>query len=490
MRCSLIFILLSLALLPPAWSQPRDSEAETIARCLRELASPDPAVRRGAAMVIGKYDHPEAIAALRRCLQDGDAGIRHSALVSLAEQTRFPIEAQSDLFRLLTDTDVQVRRLASSLLRNALGIFIRGPVRLQGAVRARPLADTGLAAQQLNQALGDPDPVVRKNVLEAARFFPLALQRDKLEAFLQDDSPEIVVLALRVYLNEVPAGEEAERARMLLPLLRHPARPVRLELADNVGSLGEAAQPLLEALSRDPDPGVSLEGVYHLAARGDARVLPQVTAMLLDENRSGEERQKLLPLLRRLDADSLPIFRTLLQSASPALRAEALRMLAFARQPGETVPPVPLSELLGYLDDSAPEVRQLARLLIQRHRAGLQQADFLKLLASPRQDVREMSLALLPRGNHPLCHTVINEALLDESAAVRRQALALAAALRSPGWIELMLLSLEDENNEINELAARALLTQRTPEVQTALKKFQASCTNPKLRQLLDRVLR
>lgn len=490
MRPSLIFILLSLAALSPAWSQPRDSEAETIARCLRELDSPDPAVRRGAAMVIGKYDQPEAIAALRRCLQDGDAGIRHSALVSLAELTRFPMEAQSDLFRLLADPDVQVRRLASSLLRNALGIFIRGPVRLQGIVRARPLTDAGLAAQHLNRALADPDLVVRKNVLEAARFFPFPLQRDKLEAFLQDETPEIVVLALRVYLNEIPAGEEAERARVLQPLLRHPARPVRLELAETAGSLGIEALPLLQALSRDPDPGVSLQGVYHLALRGDPQVLPQLTTMLLDENRSGEERQKLLPLLRRLDTDALPIFRTLLQSSSPSLRAEALRMLAFARQTGETAPPVPLAELLGCLDDSAPDVRQLARVLVQRHRTGLQQADFLKLLASPRQEVREMSLALMPRENHPLCAAVIGEALLDENSAVRQQALALAAALRIPGWSELMLLSLEDENKNISELAARALLTQRTPEVRAALKKYQTSCTDPKLLQLLDRVLR
>ena len=81
----------------------RETEAQTIAKCLRDLKSDDVDARRRAAMIIGKYRTNETEAAVIRCLRDPDRQVRQSALVSLTEERFLPAMARMDIFRLLQE---------------------------------------------------------------------------------------------------------------------------------------------------------------------------------------------------------------------------------------------------------------------------------------------------------------------------------------------------------------------------------------------------
>ncbi|MBO7620227.1 MAG: HEAT repeat domain-containing protein, partial [Victivallales bacterium] len=90
----------------------RETEEQTIAKCLRDLKSDDVDARRRAAMVIGKYRTLATEMAVIQCLRDPDRQVRQSALVSLTEERFLPAAARMDVFRLLLDSDVHIRRLA------------------------------------------------------------------------------------------------------------------------------------------------------------------------------------------------------------------------------------------------------------------------------------------------------------------------------------------------------------------------------------------
>ena len=139
---------------------PRETEAQTIAKCLRDLKSDDVEARRRAAMVIGKYRTPAAEAAIIQCLRDPDRQVRQSALVSLTEERFLPATARMDVFRLLLDPDVHIRRLASAIIPEASGVMIRGPVQIRGntiiqAGGRRTDSENDEALLILNQALDD-----------------------------------------------------------------------------------------------------------------------------------------------------------------------------------------------------------------------------------------------------------------------------------------------------------------------------------------------
>ena len=57
-------------LAPAAPAAGHETEEQTVARCLAEMASPDVLARRRAILVLGKYENPQAERALLHALRD------------------------------------------------------------------------------------------------------------------------------------------------------------------------------------------------------------------------------------------------------------------------------------------------------------------------------------------------------------------------------------------------------------------------------------
>jgi len=487
----------------PSASQ-NESEAETIARCLQDLRSSDVEARRRAAMIIGKYRVPAAQEAVIACLRDSDAVVRRSALVSLTEEDRMisPV-ARHEVFRLLSDPDVHIRRIASSMLGEisvGLGrvVVMPGrPVPLRPGVPVPPGGagnaavdaenrEALLAAQALNEALGDDDASVRRNVLSAARFYPGVLDRARLERFFSDPSVEIRVLALQAYASL--AGPEDERVDALLPLLDDADPRVREELARTGARLGAAGTAILKTLSRDAVLGVRIEAVRLYAAQQDPEALPLLTDLIRDETVPVDERAQLLQVLNVYPNAAGPVYDELADNGPAALRATAIRMLGTGRIAGAKERGVAF--FIDCLDDDSDAVVQAAGAVLQQRQGELSTAALRQLLQKRNPEARKLALRCTAQLTPEEAGELLLDACLDESVPVRQQALQLLVARQIPDWRDILMVSLEDSNAAIQQTAAEGLMRAvREPAVRAALTSYLERCTEPYLKQRLEQLL-
>ncbi len=480
-----------------------ESETETIARCLRDLRSSDVEARRRAAMIIGKYQVPVAQEAVLECLRDPDAVVRRSALVSLTEDDRMVSPAaRQEVFRLLGDPDVHIRRIASSMLGEisvGLGqvVVIPGRPGPQRPVAPVPPGAAGnaaaaenrealLAVRALNEALGDEDASVRRNVLSAARFYPGVLDRARLERFFSDPSVEIRVLALQAYA--FLAGPEDERVDALLPLLDDADPRVREELARTGARLGGAGTAILKTLSRDAVLGVRIEAVRLYAAQQDPAALPLLLDLIRDETVPVDERAQLLRVLNVYPDAAGPVYDALADTGPAALRATAIRMLGTGRIAGAKERGVVF--FIDCLDDDSDAVVQAAGAVLQQRQDELSAAGLRQLLQKRNPEARKLALRCTAQLAPEVAGELLLDACLDDSVPVRQQALQLLVARQVPGWRDLLMVSLEDSNAAIQQTAAEGLMRAvREPAVREALTSYAERCTEPYLKQRLEQLL-
>lgn len=485
---------------PPLAEPPQqmESEAETIARCLRDLRSKDVETRRRAAMIIGKYQVPEAQAAVITCLRDPDAAVRRTALVSLTEEGQLlEAAARLEVFRLLSDPDVHIRRIASSMLgelsigmRRGLLQLQMSPTQAMDDAAKKRLAAESLEAQWtarvLNDALVDEDASVRRNVLLAAQYYPGMFEPARLEAFFTDPSVEMRVLALRAY-GGLP-GPEEPRLAALEPLLNDDDPRVREELARNAARLGAVGTGILRKLAQDPVLAVRVEAVRLYAAQQDPAALPLLMASIRDDAVPLAQRLSLLQTLSVFPNEAGPLYDALLEEGPAALRAVAMRMLATGRFAGAKERSVGF--YIDCLDADSDVVVQAAATVLQQRQRDLTAAALQQLLQKRNPEARKLALRCTATLSTEEAAELLMDACLDESVPVRQQALQLLVARQIAGWRELLLASLEDSNPAIRQTAAEGLMRAvREPAVRDALTSYLERCSDPHLKLRLERLL-
>lgn len=494
MKAKTLWTLFLVMAMVAGWAQDekmeklvRETEAQTIAKCLRDLKSEDVDARRLAAMVIGKYRTAEAEAAIIDCLRDPDRQVRQSALVSLTEERFLPTRARMDIFRLLLDPDVHIRRLASSMIPEASGVMIRGPVQLRGntviqAGGGRSDVDTAEALMILNMALDDKDFSVRRNVLAAARYFPEPLETARLEKFFKDESKEVRALALTLYGRAVQMEDKA--AEKVAFLADDPEPAVRKEVAQIAGRLGRSGDEILSKLLEDKDVGVRVEAVRFYARNADEKGYESLKKMILDENVPGDYRRLLLPPLRNFNERAIPIYEALLKGRNASLAADAMNMLATDRSRK-----LPIAFFVPYLDSPQPEVRKGAMRALNIMSRDLTANDIRLIMKSKSHEGKLLGLRMSSRLERPERMQIMQDACLDDDVEIRVYALREIGLLRPDGWDDMLLASLEDPLEQIKIIAAEGLSRYPTEKIQAALRDYLPNCNDIRVQRMVQRAL-
>lgn len=479
----------AVAAQPAVPAEGHETEAETMARCLAELASPDVQARRRAILVIGKYENPAAEAALLLSLRDEDAMVRRSALVSFSERRGMPQHAGPDILALLADPDVHIRRIASSMLPEVLlgtrlarppqGVVVAGRPPVVAVPQANPVLE------QLNRALDDPDPIVVKNVLAAAAAAPGELDPDKVRNCLANPDREVRVMALQS-IRELPVRKEQELADRLAPLTGDRDDIVRRELAATLARCGAAGLPGLRLLAEDPVPAVRLEAGRQLALMQDESAPAVLARLLTDPAVDPDARAQLVNQLVILELPLGDLLRQLAAEGPAVLRAAAVRALGNPRLPGQPPPP---AFFLALLDDPQPDIRQAAARALLARSTVLAPADIQRLLRSKFPDVRQAALGrarLLPPAQ---AREFLIDACLDEDLDVRCGALMQLALGNLPDWEEILVQSLHDPEPRVRETAFNALALRRSPTTLPLLLEFLKTCRDPELGQQIRQLV-
>jgi HEAT repeat protein len=326
------------------------------------LADPDPRVRRVAAHVLGDLDPQEARDLLAACLRDEDAGVRATAIASLARGGT--ATALASIIEGSDDPDPSVRRAAVEAIAS-LGVQTEPA----SATVARLMydADPGVrsrAAAVLVAASGDPEASTA--LADLARDEAAELRALALSAMRGVHAPQLFEVASAALTDRVPAvrAEAAgvlatlDPARALDPLVRALAddQPlVRDAVARALGILGASAvAPVAGSLASPDRRDGALAALEHLPLNGRteavrAFAVAMVTeavesyrlsagietaadtplALLRDSLRWRSERQAILALRAAALESGIALSVALenLSVADPAQRANALEVI-------------------------------------------------------------------------------------------------------------------------------------------------------------------
>ena len=315
---------------------------EGAAPLVRGLSDPDPQTRTIAARGISKalldsarIEPRDAIAALRRLLDDRDAHIRINALRALASFRDSSVARA--VVPLVGDRDIGVAVQAETTLgvsRGSVAIAALGP-RLTSsvftlkrqAILALAQADSAAGIAAAAAVSGDADWRWRSVAAEA---FGATRARDRLEALLSDPDGRVVAQALQALQRVVPASDSTldARARALVTHADPAVRSVAADLLARHPHL-EDVELLVTAYRRaesDPFNDARLSAVSALgaiAASSSAGRLRVVALFVLATPRPVDY------LVRRLAADTLPDTR---DAWGPVLPVETGRTIADYRE--------------------------------------------------------------------------------------------------------------------------------------------------------------
>jgi HEAT repeat protein len=473
----------------PGLAAGHETEAETVAKCVADMAAKDVATRRRAILVLGKYPtNPKALMALLHALQDPDAMVRRSALVSFSEQRATPPMAIKPILGLLEDPDVHVRRIASSMLPELL---LRSRLGMGGAIRpplrhgTTPNQSEDATVKLLNKALGDPDATVVKNILSASGMLLADMDIDRIAACLQSKDREVRVLALQT-LQRCPIREEEKLAGALAPLTKDQDEAVRRETAKLLARCGAAGIPSLRILAKDTAATVRLAAARQLILFEDEGSAELLHHLLQDTAVPPDERSGLVHYLLRESPPNVELLRQLAASGPAEVRAAALRSLG-NRRLGDKAPPA--SFFLKQLADPSIQVRQASAGALLSVAPRLDENQVRGFLDSKYPDVRQAALVRARMLPPDQAREILLDACLDDDLDVRCSALMQLALARVPGWEDILGQSLNDPEERIRRTAINALGMRRSERSVQVLQEFLKTCDDPGLIRQIQLIL-
>jgi len=441
-------------LLPPDLIRGPDlsaQEKETIQRALQDLRSENPELRAGAVMLLGKYQSNLAKAAVAEALDDPSARVRRAALVSIAEWRHglSPTVVEPVLQR-LADEDLEVRRAVTAMIPQMMNIW-RTARMVRPGFAHRELSDE--TQDILRAAYRDDDAVVRRNMLVNHHSVGVSLDPGVYLELLQDEDRKVRLEAIPLAIGYAPPARWMPLAE---EIVEGDDEVARLRLTTQLARRGapESVQ-LLQPLASDPNPEIAAEARLALFRfTGEQHYLDSLLAQLRSGNLTQDQSLRLLSLLRGYRELARPLAPGLTELPSAVLRQEAVRLffgLDLAGQHPEVVDRL--------LTDSSSEVRKLVVEEMLSHPELVTPKRRDALLDNPYPDVRGALVQLAIRQPRDDRANLLLDLMLDESVAVRSNALEAIGHLRIEGWTNIVAASMQDPDFAMQRTAADILLS-------------------------------
>ncbi|QEH36199.1 putative lyase [Aquisphaera giovannonii] len=343
-----------------------------VAPLSQALAAPQPAVRRGAALALGKIRpvDPATAGKLAAGLADADRDVRAACLTAIGELGPRGADAAPAVRGLLNDPSAEIRLLAVATL-----------------ARCSP-RDERLVAS-LAPLVDDPDPRVARRSIDVVRglgpkgirVLPWAVAR------LDDRDPDVRLAALEFVESHGSAGAAA--IPRVTAMLDDAAPRVRMTAARTLGGLGKAAQPVfprLTPLLDAPQPEVreaATSAMANLELEAEA-LRPHIGKVLRDD--SPEVRRAASRAIQRLGPQGALFIPDIILMAEKKETAQAaermLRRFERGRPDARSLP-----ELVKQLDHKQEKVRLLAIKFLAL--AGRDAKDAIPALERMREDASD-----------------------------------------------------------------------------------------------------
>lgn len=466
---------------PDPERQTQSERQKTVARALQNLQSAVADERRAAVMLLGKYNLPEAREGVIRALTDESGSVRLAAVVSLFESPRnLPRQAQWQVFALLGDEEVSIRRIVSNVLPFVASAF---PVSFDRDRREpqRDLPDE--FANLVFEAFSDEDALVRRNMISNYRQLYVPLPEERLIALLHDPDPEVAMIALQTGDRVLSSESFSREAKTLV---ERGDRTYRLNLTRYLAHHREPdALRALDSLSEDEDRQVRLEASLALFTNSPSK---EDYRTLLDELQAGrlysDTTEKILQAAAYLGTNGREFLVEGLGHQSTLYRRHTAQTL-FTYYPRE----ISFEEVDKLLHDDARDIRERAVNFLLRHGRRWSPEDLTGLVESPHSANRLAVLQLLPRVPEADRQDILMELLLDDHREVQGKAVEAIAQEKIPNWETILFRATRLDSPEIRRKAIQGLLRNPTSEARDYLQKIIEQNPNSREARQIEAVL-
>lgn len=470
-----------------------EAEHETITKCVIDMKSTEAEVRLRAILILGKYRDYRATIAVRDALRDKDDAVRRAALVALTEGTSFSSTNTPLILTMLSDSDVHIRRIASSFLRQAM-LYYRIPssATLQSTQQKAVIKES---RPRVVAAFADTDATVRRNMMSSIRYFAsFGLPASVVSKGLRDEDREVRILALQA-LGQFSSVNLVSHVKVLVS---DPDQKIRFHVAEMLSNL-QPDPPVLEMLkqlAKDEDFEVSTSAIMGLLQNDDenSKEYASEVRKRLEDTRitEGTANSFIRMIAYSQGGEHEEMLKGLLAHSKAKYRQLALDSYARARM---AKPPVGV--LLTGVQDSAESVRSTALRYLGP--AKLPGDAVANMAISEHTDVRRFvavysggldMVTRAPRFSNTIIEPILMELLLDDDNQVRSTAIRTIVSRQLPDWefiAEETLLS--DDEYSIQQQVV-SLLRMR-PASHPLLRRALISPTlNPNLRAYITAILR
>jgi HEAT repeat protein len=329
---------------------------------------------------------------------------------------------------------LDLRNLLASVLARARGSTLK-----EAALRLTANHHDGYSVGVvLARYVDDPDPKIRRALLEAARAMPVPGGEARFGRYLREGSREEQGLALEA-LSKL---QTPDARREMLAALADPAPDVRADAIQALSAVREtAAIPVIRRLLDDPDSTVRSNAVWALqnlrapealgailSLKDDPTVNVRLSVLLvIDEFRDPRGTPAILKALNMPDEDERLVLHAITVARHLKLK-EAL--------------PVLLDFLKSTIDDRA----QSAARAIAEIGPGLHEAELLRMTQGPDALLRKRALlALSSPAPSPEALAAVQRAISDPEVTVREAAVAILGKARGVGVLPTLERALKDE---------------------------------------------
>lgn len=438
-----------------------ETEEETIAKCIQDLASDDVKMRRRAVLILCKYNKSSVYRALIPHLSDPDSKVRQSIVVGFIESRLTMREAAVPLVRRLKDSDVHTRRMVSSTLLPRLIFYFSYDKNFQPSDK-----------QILLDALKDKDATVRKNMLSTYYSLKRVVGQDAFYHLLGDESSEIRLMALMKMSGSLTFDSIKP---YLTELIKDKSVKIRSQVLKSLGSFGREGLGFLRVMAEDQEPSIAARA---MAYTRNPQYLERLQKIILDDSSPSDLVVDITMTILSWNDESKSFVTKLLTHSDETRRYGALS--AMTRMSMK----IPIVDLLKLVKDDSSRIRQIVFRHLERIQLNADQVSSLSL--SEYTDVRQFALTYIVtyyRSDKAMLESLY-DLMLDEELKIRSLAITAVWECKAEDRFDILSQSLSDSDAEIRNLAARILLNSNEPQAQKIINDFKKKNNKVDMNQL------
>ena len=438
-----------------------ETEEETIAKCIQDLASDDVKMRRRAVLILCKYNKSSVYRALIPHLSDPDSKVRQSIVVGFIESRLTMREAAVPLVRRLKDSDVHTRRMVSSTLLPRLIFYFSYDKNFQPSDK-----------QILLDALKDKDATVRKNMLSTYYSLKRVVGQDAFYHLLGDESSEIRLMALMKMSGSLTFDSIKP---YLTELIKDESVKIRSQVLKSLGSFGREGLGFLRVMAEDQEPSIAARA---MAYTRNPQYLESLQKIILDDSSPSDLVVDITMTILSWNDESKSFVTKLLTHSDETRRYAALS--AMTRMSMK----IPIVDLLKLVKDDSSRIRQIVFRHLERIQLNADQVSSLSL--SEYTDVRQFALTYIVtyyRSDKAMLESLY-DLMLDEELKIRSLAITAVWECKAEDRFDILSQSLSDSDAEIRNLAARILLNSNEPQAQKIINDFKKKNNKVDMNQL------